>query len=499
LLPLLASLLALAAPAPDTALVQIHPARVRTAVPLLQRAGATEIGPELRIWRVPSAAVAALRRAGVVRFSQPERMLKSTAVPVEPLIDEQWWRAAVGADRATPPGPGKPVTIVDSGLDISHPEFATRPNTTLLNNQTVGAEDDDHGTEVSSVIAAPENGIGLVGIYPLADLRSWDASPNGFLSDGAAIQGILEAARRGPGTINLSFGGPIDDRLLEEATLAAVRAGSVVVAASGNEGTQGSPESFPADYAHVLTVGATDDTDSVAEFSTTSPWLDLVAPGVSIPVAEPMFNTPSGFIRASGTSFSAPMVAGAGAWVWTVRPDLDGTQLFEILRRSARDIGSPGWDVKSGFGVLDVPAALAKPAPIRDPYEPNDDAEQIEPGRMFTSGTPSLTTAKRGSAAVTARIDRHEDPHDFYRVLVPAGRRVIATTSGPVDLRIYRRSSRPLRKNAVVTSARVGEVGESASYTNAAPAAVYVYVEVRPGKAVTQTQYALRITTAARR
>jgi hypothetical protein len=500
LLPLLASLLALAAPAPDTALVQIDPAHMRdAAAPLLRRAGGTEIGPELRIWRVPAAAVPALKRTGIVSFSEHERLLKSTAIPTDPLVDEQWWRASVGADKASPPGPGKPVTIVDSGLDVSHPEFASRPNTTLLNNQTVRSEDDDHGTEVSSVIAAPENGIGLVGIYPLADLRSWDASPNGFLSDGSAIQGILEAARRGPGLINLSFGGPIDDRLLEEAILAAIRGGSVVVAASGNEGIQGSPESFPADYAHVLTVGATDETDAVADFSTTSPWLDLVAPGVEIPVAEPTFNVPTGFVKASGTSFSAPMVAGAGAWVWTVRPELDGSQIFEIMRRSARDLGGAGWDTESGYGLLDIPAALSRPAPVRDPFEPNDDADQIEPGRMFTGGMPPLTTAKRGAATLNARLDRHEDPHDFYRVHVPPGRRVFARTSGPVDLRIYRRSQRPLRRSPVATSAHAGTVAEHASYTNTGTRPVYVYVEVRPGRQVSDTPYTLRITTAAPR
>jgi Subtilase family len=499
LLPLLASLVALAVPAPATALVQIDRARAGDAAPLLRRAGGAEVGPDLRIWRVARGAVSELRRAGIVEFSEPERMLTRTAIPTDPLIDEQWWRAAVGADRAAPPGPGKPITVVDSGLDISHPEFASRPNTTLLNNQTVRAEDDDHGTEVSSVVAAPENGIGLVGIYPRADLRSWDASPNGFLSDGAAIQGILEAARRGPGLINLSFGGPIDDPLLEEAILTAVQKGSVVVAASGNEGIQGSPESFPADYAHVLTVGATDENDAIADFSSTSPSMDLAAPGVSIPVAEPTFDDPSGYTHASGTSFSSPMVAGAGAWVWTVRGDLDNTQLFEIMRRSARDIESPGFDVGSGYGMLDVPAALALPAPVKDPFEPNDDAEQIEPGRMFSSGTPSLTTPRRGTAVVTARVDRHEDPHDFYRVLVPAGRRVTATTSGPVDLRIFRRSARPLRKAAVATSTRAGNAAERVAYGNAASRAVYVYIEVRPGKTFLETQYTLRITTAARR
>jgi hypothetical protein len=499
LLPLFASLLALATSPPTTALVQIDRAHVGDAAPLLRRAGAAEIGPELRIWRVPAAAVPGLERAGVVAFSEPEHMLRSSAVPADPMVDEQWWRASVGADKATPPGPGKPVTVVDSGLDMSHPEFSSRPNTTLLNNQTVRAEDDDHGTEVSSVIAAPENGIGLVGIYPLAVLRSWDASPNGFLSDGSAIQGILEAARRGPGLINLSFGGPIDDPLLEQAILSAVHSGSVVVAASGNEGGQGSPESFPAGYAHVLTVGATDENNAVADFSTTSPWLDLAAPGVSIPVAEPTFNDPSGYTHASGTSFSSPMVAGAAAWVWTVRPDLDSTQLFEIMRRSARDIEAPGFDVESGYGMLDIPTALALPKPVRDPSEPNDDADQIEPGRMFSGGAPALTTARHGTASVTARVDRHEDPHDFYRVLVPAGRRVVATTTGPVDLRLYRRSPRPLRTTAVTTSARLGNAGERVSYGHERAQALYVYVEVRPGKDARDVQYTLKITTAAPR
>ena len=490
MLPLLASLVALAAPAPAAALVQVDRAHARDAAPSLRRAGGVELAPELRVWRVPAAAVRGLRRAGIVQFSEPDRGLPRAATVPDPLVEEDWWRTAVGADGAVPPGPGKPITVVDSGLDASHPAFAGRPNTTLLNNQTVRGEDDDHGTEVSSV---------LVGIYPLADLRSWDASPNGVLSDGAAIQGILEAARRGPGVINLSFGGPIDDPLLEEAILTAVRKGSVVVAASGNEGVQGSPESFPADYPHVLTVGATDANDAVADFSTTSPWLDLVAPGVSIRVAEPMFDDPSGYTHAAGTSFSSPMVAAAAAWVWTARPDLDSTQVFEIMRRSARDIDAPGFDVKSGYGLLDIPAALALPAPVRDPLEPNDNAEEIEPGRMFTNGTPPLTTAGHGTAMLTARVDRREDPHDFYRVLVPASRRVVATTTGPVDLRIFRRSSRPLRTTAVATSAHPGSATERVAYGNAGSSPLYVYVEVRPGSGVADTQYTLRITTSARR
>ena len=498
LLPLVASVVALAAPAPPATLVQVERAHTRDARALLRRVGGAEIAPELRIWRVPTRVVPRLRRVGIVAFSEPDRVLSERATPTDPLVDEQWWRAAVGADRADPPGPGKPITVVDSGLDIGHPEFAGRPNTTLLNNQTVRAEDDDHGTEVSSVIAAPENGVGLVGIYPRADLRSWDASPNGFLSDGAAIQGILEAARRGPGLINLSFGGPIDDPLLEEAILSAFRSGSVIVAASGNDGEEGSPNSYPADYAHVLTIGATDESDWAAGFSSTSPWLDLAAPGVAIPVAEPTSYAASGYVRASGTSFSSPMVAGAAAWVWTVRPELDNTQLFEIMRLSARDVGPRGFDVATGYGVLDIPAALALPAPVGDPLEPNDDADEVEPGRMFGGGSAPLTTAARGTREITARVDRHEDPHDFYRVFVPAGRRVTVTTNGAVDLRIYRRSRRPLHETPAVASAHTGSEGERAAFVNRGARALYVYVEVRPRRDVRDTTYSLHVTTAAR-
>jgi hypothetical protein len=434
-----------------------------------------------------------------VSSGRPAATATQNATQADPLSGDEWWREVIGADGSAPPGPGKPLTIVDSGLDISHPEFAGRPETTLLNRQTVTDREDDHGTEVASVAGAPQNGIGVVGVYPRVRLYSWDASPNGFLSDSAAIQGIRAAARLGPGVINLSFGGPLDNPALEQAIMFAVRAGSVVVAAAGNDGNE-SVASFPAEYPHVLTVGATGPGDRVTDFSTTTRWMDLAAPGVGIPVAEPTSFDASGYVLdAAGTSFSSPMVAAAAAWIWTVRPDLDGTQLFEIMRRSARDIDTPGWDVDSGYGILDIGAALAMPAPPKDPYEPNDDADEVEPHGLFANGTPSLTTLSHGAAALTARVDVREDPHDLYRVLVPAHRRVLATTTGPVDLRIFRRAKRPLRTKPAAVSANPGSGAEHVAFTNTGAKAVYVYAEVRPGKGILDATYSLAVKTAARR
>src|SRR4051812_17081959 len=194
-----AAVLLVGAPAAHADLVQLRPG---TGDRLARQAGGIELVPELRLWRVPTASVPGLRRAGVVRRAQAERLLVRTrpaAEPTDPLVPTEWWRPVIGADRVDAPGPGRAVTVVDSGIDITHPEFASRPNTILLNTQTITEEEEDHGTEVSSVVAAPNNGFGIVGVYPDALLQVWDASPFGTLNEGAAIQGIAAAARLGAG------------------------------------------------------------------------------------------------------------------------------------------------------------------------------------------------------------------------------------------------------------------------------------------------------------
>ena len=476
-------------------LVQFDRAHVARGAELARAAGGAELAKELRLWRVPAYAVGDLRKAGVVQRSRAERLLTTNAVAAQatdPMVAQQWWIPVIGADREQPPGPGKPVTVVDSGIDLSHPEFLGRPNTTALNEQTIDEEDEDHGTEVSSVVAAPNNGVGIVGVYPEAILRVWDASPFGFLNEGSAIAGIVEAARHGPGVINLSFGGEDDDPLLEDAISFAFRSGSLVVAAAGNEGFEGSPNNFPAFYPHVLSVGATNDQGRVAGFSTISPTVDLVAPGVRIPVAEPTTEEPSGFILVSGTSFASPLVAGSAAWVWTRRPDLDNTQLFELMRRSAVDIGEPGHDQASGYGLLSIPNALAARTPSRDPYEPNEEPVEIEANGLFPTGLPPLTRPAQTTGQVSARVDRSEDPIDLYRLWAPAGQTLRTRYTGSVAVRLLRRTPRAERSVPLA----VGKRG-TVTYRNATKRGVYVYVDVRPS-GVRLTDYTLRVTAARR-
>ena len=258
--------------------------------------------------------------------------------------------------------------MIDSGVDLSHEEFAGRPNTIALNTQSTTANDEElHGTATASVVGAPVNAKGIVGIYPQAKLQLWDASPTGQLTVGDEIAGLAAARRRGQGVINLSLGGFDRLPIEEHAILNAFGAGLLVVASAGNDREEGSSLSYPASFAHVLTVGATDESDRVTVFSSASPAMDLAAPGQDITAAIPTLFDPSGYASVDGTSFSAPLVSGAAAAVWTLRPTLTNTQLFEVMRRSARDVGKAGWDADTGFGILDVPAALTRKPPPRRP------------------------------------------------------------------------------------------------------------------------------------
>jgi subtilisin family serine protease len=266
---------------------------------------------------------------------------------------------------------------------------------------------------------------------------------------------------------------------MDAAIAEAVRLGSLVVAASGNSGDEGNPPSYPAVNAHVLTVGATDRSDQPASFSSRSPFVDLAAPGVDILVATALDNS---FAPESGTSFSSPIVAGAAAWLWTVRPDLVASQVAEILRRSARDVFTPGYDTSTGYGVLDMAAALAAPTPLRDSAEPNDDA----------ASAVTLTTRTRVSGRTSGRVAAYEDPRDVLRVWLPAKKRLVvsSTSTSGVSLALYQGGI--ASSDRLATSTRTG-VTTALSYANR-KAGRAAYLVVTPARGVRSSEYTASLT-----
>lgn len=486
-------------------LIELDRVGAPMAAAVLRANGARLIAPQLDLWRVNSLRaqriLPSLMRLGLVRSVAPDRKLRPLRAAnqyTDPLVPAQWWIPAIGADRFEPPGPGAPITVIDSGLDVSHPEFNGRPNTTTLNTQDFNASDEEfHGTAVASVAAAPTNGVGVVGVYPQSVLRFWDASPGGALTVGNEIQGMISAIQHGRSVINLSLGSESRIFVEEEAMMAAFGTGSLVVVAAGNERAKGSPVEYPASYAHVLTVGATDENDNVTSFSNRSPFMDLAAPGQDIPAAIPTSIFPAGYASVDGTSFSSPLTAGASAAVWTTRPSLDNTQLFDLMRFTARDVGPSGWDSNTGFGVLSISSAATASAPRRDPQEPNEDVYLVKPNGLFRAGHPAF----RGRANLIARLDVTEDPEDVYRVFVPRKGRLTVRLKptanvnlaiwGPRTRSVFERG-KLLKRDLVAVSTKKGAKAELIRIKNSGRP-VTIYIDAFLGRGIGGAQYSLSI------
>lgn len=336
----------------------------------------------------------------------------SIAAADDPLQAKEWFLAAVGADPGAAPGPGVPLTLVDSGVDATQPDFAGRPNTAYLNAQTVTGTGEFHGTEVASVAAAPANGTGIVGIYPQAKLALWDATPTpGAITSSTVAAGL--AAAPCPGIVNLSFGAPTPDPVVAAAVAAAQRRGCLVVAAAGNLAASGNPTVYPAADPHVLAVGASDEAGAPTSFSSTGTWVDLFAPGADIEVDTTLEHNASGNVTDNGTSFSSAIVAAAAAWVWTERRSLTAAQVFALLKGTAKN------------GILNIPAALAAPTPPNDPREPND-----------TIAEAAAQKPLRLPLRISATLDAAKDPADFYRIVLPKKKHVRLRVTGNVFVRM---------------------------------------------------------------
>ena len=466
---------------------------------LVRAAGGRRVSPRLGIWELRGRDAARLlprlKRLGALRYAEPARRRDALVRFTDPLSTPQlgYHLYAIGADAAEPPGPGFPITIIDSGIDLAHPDFAGRPNTLQLNPQLVDPNDEDayHGTAVASTAAAAVNGVGAEGVYPQATIRTYDLAD---LSDASVIAGIMAAVAAGPSVINMSLGGSSPSRAEYEAIAFALGTGSLVVAAAGNELEHGNPTLYPANYPHVLTVGSTSRTGAASVFSSSSSAVDLAAPGEELPLQHP--TDPAAHALESGTSFAAPIVSGAAAWIRTARGAMNPTQLADLLRFTAKDVDPPGFDERTGFGVVDIPAALAAPLPAVDPQEPNDDVDQVVADGLFARAKAPVSPRFR------AGLDETEDPDDVYRVAVPKGRRLTVKVTPTADVRValFGPTARTVfgTRARLATSDRAGRGVETVTYTNSGRGSVVLYLHVRPARraAIANPQYTVTLTRA---
>lgn len=335
----LTSTVALARPSADGS----DPVRliVRTGGPLtgaaqgqLQALGAQAQGLEFTpntyvVW-VPARAAAAVGRvAGVVAVERDRQMSILHHRPghgggggggTQPPQQTPWGITKIQAPAAwdTTRGAGVRVCVADTGIDKTHPDLVD--NIKGGRNFTGGGpfarkvdpnkwdDGNGHGTHVAGTVAALDNTIGVVGVAPLAHLyiaKVLDDSGSGWIS--WIVDGLNWCGTQGAQVINMSFGSSSSSDALHEAIQGLAADGIVLVAASGNSGA--SQPGFPAAYAEVIAVGATDENDVIASWSNRGE--EVNAPGVSV-----LSTLPGGsYGTYSGTSMASPHAAGTAALI----------------------------------------------------------------------------------------------------------------------------------------------------------------------------------------
>jgi hypothetical protein len=230
--------------------------------------------------------------------------------------------------------------------------------------------------------------------------------------------------------INISAAGNVadatdqDNQVLIVAIAQAFNAGVLVVAPSGNEGR--TQADAPGAYPHVLTAGSGNAGAGRNLFSNTGPWVDLVSPASDITVATPSSVCSSGYAQVSGTSYASPAVAAAVAMVQAVKPGLKAQQIFDIVRQAANDVGVSGWDQDTGFGVLDVSAAVSAATPKLIGNEVDDDI-------MFAKLKPIIPLMLGKAKLIQDSESAAKDNTDVFRIKLKKGEAISAsiTTKTP--------------------------------------------------------------------
>ncbi len=255
-------------------------------------------------------------------------------------------------------GSGVIVAIVDTGIDYNHIELDDNYiyGYDFVNSDGDPWDDNGHGTHCAGIVAAEDNGIGVIGVAPGASLMAVKVLDSGGWGSYEDIaNGIIYAANEGADVISMSLGGSSNSQALEDAVDYAYNKGCVVVAASGNSGHRTKIRDvvlYPARYASVIAVGATTITDKRASFSSTGPTVELAAPGYQILSTYP----DNKLATMSGTSMACPHVSGVAALV--IASGVSGNDnIRNKMKDTAEDLGDAGLDWEFGYGLVDAESA----------------------------------------------------------------------------------------------------------------------------------------------
>jgi len=325
-------------------------------------------------------------------------VLPGTAAAADTIRDNQQWvlnLMDVPAAWQLTQGAGVTVAVIDSGVNPDVSDLAgsvkTGPDYTGVSTRPSNPNWGVHGTWMASLIAGhghgPGGDDGVIGIAPQSTILSIRVIPDRAdphygqysreqepnIQDSLA-RGIDYAVQHGAKVISMSIGYSAPNGAVKQALQEAFYRGVVVIASAGNSGAPGgtsdvglAPESFPADYPGVISVGAVKETGAVAVFSSDNLSVQVAAPGVSVPAQ----GRDGQYWWVSGTSPACALVAGVAALIKSKYPDLPPNLVAFALTSTTTNRPARGYDSQVGFGIVDAAAALAKAGELAgDPPSP---------------------------------------------------------------------------------------------------------------------------------
>jgi thermitase len=326
---------------------------------------------------------------GVV-YAEPNYLLQIAAAPQAEITD-QWGLEKIQVEDAWEAIPELEryeilLATVDTGIDSDHSDLNANiwrnsgeiPDNNMdddnngyvddtwgwdfVNSDNDPLDDNMHGTAVSSVMAGVQYNGGVVGVCPwckVMAVKVMNANGTGTLD--TVANGIIYAVDNNARVINLSLTGALGSQTLDNAVNYAWNEGALVVAAAGNDGLN--TIMYPAAYANAMGVGSTNSSDYHSCFSNyAEDYISVVAPGESILVAVPN----QGYGTYSGTSLSAPHVAGVGGLLFSQIPDRTNSDVRMLIETSSKDLGPPGVDEIFGYGRINAYWAVTTP-PTQSP------------------------------------------------------------------------------------------------------------------------------------
>jgi thermitase len=338
------------------------------------------------------AATAALNRSAAVEYAEPDYILRTNAVPNDPRFGELYGLNNTGQGGGTadadidapegwdaaglggfPSSGGAKVGIVDTGILQTHEDLVGKTANCAQSRGILPifagsiqegscADDNGHGTHVSGTISGnANNGKGVAGVAfnsPLAMCRAL-GGPLGSGSTSDVANCIRWTHDKGAKVISMSLGGGASTTLqqaVQYAWAGGGTGGSVLVAAAGNDGD--ATLNYPAAYAEVVSVAATDNRDQRASFSNANSDVEIAAPGVSVLSTYNGSNT--SYSSLSGTSMATPHVAGVTAVIWNKYPTALASTIRSKLDAAVDDKGAAGRDANFGFGRVNLQKAATQ-------------------------------------------------------------------------------------------------------------------------------------------